>query len=63
MLLVDHDMGLVLGICDEVVVLEFGQVIARGAPEVVRRDQRVVAAYLGQAAAELEPAQAGGDGE
>ena len=29
MLLVDHDMGLVLGICDEVVVLEFGQVIAR----------------------------------
>ncbi len=31
MLLVDHDMGLVLGICDEVVVLEFGRVIARGA--------------------------------
>ena len=31
-LLVDHDMGLVLGICDEVFVLEFGQVIARGAP-------------------------------
>ena len=30
MLLVDHDMGLVLGICDEVVVLEFGKVIARG---------------------------------
>ena len=63
MLLVDHDMGLVLGICDEVVVLEFGQVIARGAPEVVRRDQRVVAAYLGQAAAELAPAATGVDGE
>ena len=54
MLLVDHDMGLVLGICDEVVVLEFGEVIASGAPEAVRNDQRVVAAYLGSAAAQLE---------
>jgi branched-chain amino acid transport system ATP-binding protein len=54
MLLVDHDMGLVLGICDEVVVLEFGEVIARGEPGVVRRDERVIAAYLGSAAAGLE---------
>jgi branched-chain amino acid transport system ATP-binding protein len=53
MLLVDHDMGLVLGTCDEVVVLEFGKVIASGAPDVVRRDQQVIAAYLGSAAAEL----------
>jgi branched-chain amino acid transport system ATP-binding protein len=56
MLLVDHDMGLVLGICDEVVVLEFGEVIARGAPDVVRRDRRVIEAYLGSAAAALAPA-------
>jgi ABC-type branched-subunit amino acid transport system ATPase component len=55
MLLVDHDMGLVLGICDHVVVLEFGQVIARGAPEDVRRDQGVIAAYLGSAASEVAP--------
>jgi branched-chain amino acid transport system ATP-binding protein len=55
MLLVDHDMGLVLGICDEVVVLEFGQVIARGAPEVVRRDPLVITAYLGSAASTLPP--------
>jgi len=55
MLLVDHDMGLVLGICDEVVVVEFGKVIARGAADTVRRDQRVVAAYLGSAAARLAP--------
>ncbi|HEY1712596.1 MAG TPA: branched-chain amino acid ABC transporter permease/ATP-binding protein [Solirubrobacteraceae bacterium] len=48
-LLIDHDMGLVLGICDRVVVLEFGRVIANDAPEVVRRDAAVMVAYLGSA--------------
>ena len=37
MLLVDHDMGLVLSVCDHVVVLDSGKVIARGAPAEVRR--------------------------
>ena len=50
MLLIEHDMGLVLGICDRVIVLEFGQVVADGPPDAVRRDPRVLAAYLGDGA-------------
>ena len=49
-LLIDHDMGLVLTICDLIVVLEFGKVIAAGPPDQVRRDPLVVKAYLGAAA-------------
>jgi branched-chain amino acid transport system ATP-binding protein len=46
-LLVDHDMSLVLSVCDEVVVLDFGRVIARGTPEQIRTDDAVIGAYLG----------------
>jgi branched-chain amino acid transport system ATP-binding protein len=49
-------MGLVLGICDRAVVLEFGKVIAEGTPEEVRRNPKVVAAYLGDG---MEPAATG----
>ncbi|GAC1322590.1 MAG: branched-chain amino acid ABC transporter permease/ATP-binding protein [Mycobacteriales bacterium] len=46
-LLVEHDMNLVMNICDELVVLEFGKVIARGVPADVRSNRDVIAAYLG----------------
>ena len=63
-LLIDHDMGLVMNICDQITVLEFGKVIATGPPDVVRRDPRVVAAYLGGAATpEGDDAIAGRDQE
>ncbi|HSB85449.1 MAG TPA: ATP-binding cassette domain-containing protein [Ilumatobacteraceae bacterium] len=63
-LLIDHDMGLVLGICDHVVVLEFGCVIARGTPAEIRQNVDVITAYLGSAAAEALPpdVSAGGAG-
>ncbi len=47
-LLVDHDMSLVMGVCDTLHVLDFGRVIASGPPAQVRADPQVVAAYLGQ---------------
>ncbi|WP_330307889.1 MULTISPECIES: ABC transporter ATP-binding protein [unclassified Streptomyces] len=47
--LVEHDMSLVMGVCDEVYVLDLGKVIAVGPPEVIRADETVLAAYLGDA--------------
>jgi ABC-type glutathione transport system ATPase component len=46
-LIVEHDMPLLMGLCDRIYAMETGRVIAEGTPEQIREDPRVVASYLG----------------
>ena len=63
-LLVEHDMNLVMGVCDRIVVLNFGAILGAGTPAGIRAHPEVIAAYLGvtrpgpQAAGGEEPADA-----
>jgi branched-chain amino acid transport system ATP-binding protein len=61
-LLIDHDMSLVLSVCDEIYVLDFGVLVAHGSPAEIRRDKAVLAAYLGDSGGE-QPDGAVGLGE
>jgi len=46
--LVEHDMRLVMGICEKLVVLDHGEKISEGSPDRVRSDPAVIGAYLGE---------------
>jgi branched-chain amino acid transport system ATP-binding protein len=61
-LLVEHDMGLVMGIADRVTVLDFGRLIADGTPDEVQRDPAVQRAYLGTGEDGVEGGVGGGVG-
>jgi branched-chain amino acid transport system ATP-binding protein len=53
-LLIDHDMDLVLSVCDHIYVLDAGRLIAEGDPATIRRDARVLSAYLGEDPSDVE---------
>jgi branched-chain amino acid transport system ATP-binding protein len=61
LMLIEHDMSVVMGISDHVVVLDYGRKIADGTPDEVRRDANVIKAYLGEEESEELPPEVAAD--
>ncbi|NUP10888.1 MAG: ABC transporter ATP-binding protein [Polyangiaceae bacterium] len=56
-ILVEHNMQVVMGVCEDIHVLDHGETIAHGPPSTIRKDPKVLAAYLGEEAEEDEPVE------
>ena len=60
-LIVEHDMPLLMGVCDRVYAMEAGRIIAEGTPDEIRRNPQVIASYLGSDSAAIERSNGNGD--